>query len=183
MSEVINHDATNDLPTQPWTVGFYGPFRVLTHLDEMDREIDIDDRAAILNIMIEMMDTSGLDLVARNVVVTLFFNFTGETDTDGAVLKERENILFNGLERGPLVLAGGPDDPPVEIQPSEPLRKQVTINTGLFSSTDTPKNAGSANPGRKVVDVKIDYILEPRNPIEPMRTNAQATMQFLIAHD
>ncbi len=34
-----------------------------------------------------------------------------------------------------------------------------------------------------MVDVKIDYELEPRNPIEEMRTNAQATMQFVVARD
>ncbi len=183
MAEVVTHDAPENLTTQPWMVGFFGPFRVLTRLDDQDREIDVDDRAAILNIIIEMMDTSGLDLVARNVVVTLFFNFAGETDANGEVLKARYNILFNGRERGPLVLVGGPGDAPVEIQPNVPLERQVTINTGLFSSTNTPKDAGSATPGRKMVDVKIDYELEPRNPIEEMRTNAQATMQFVVARD
>ncbi len=184
MPEIVTPEGTSDPTSQPWSVGFYGPFRILTQLEDIEEEIDIDDRAAILNIIIEMMPTSNLDLVARNVVVTLFFNFSEELADDDSVLKERDNILFNGLERGPLVLIGGPGDAgPAEIVPGEPYQTQVTINTGIFSSLGTPRDAGPATPGRKVVDVRIDYELEPRNPIEPNRTNAQATMLFVVGKD
>lgn len=173
-------------PAEPeifdWTVGFYGPFRVTTRLKH-EKEIDIDDRAVILVITVEMLPPGHLDLVARNVRIRLDFDFSERKNDQGAVVKPRDNILFHGKEKGPLWIAGGEGDEPVEIAPEAPFVKEITISTGLFSSLATPKDADSAEPGRKVVDVTIEYELEPRNPLEPHRTTTTATMRMRVARD
>ncbi len=165
-----------------WTVGFYGPFRVSTKLKH-EKEIDIDDRAVVLEITVAMLPPGHLDLVARNVRIRLDFDFSEHENEDEVVTKERDNILFHGKEKGPLWIAGGEGDPAVEIAPEAPFIKDVTISTGLFSSLNTPKDADSAEPGRKVVQVFIEYELEPRNPLEPHRTTTKATMRLRVAKD
>jgi hypothetical protein len=182
---------------QPWTVGFYGPFRVQTSLEDTDREIDIDDRQAVLNVEITMMDSEVLDLVAKITELRLDFDYTEHRDENGKITKERENILLHGKEQGPVYLVGGksnnagPDDPPpsLEMLPGESKTLEVKVQTGLFSvreedkgSAEDPFNPGPASPGRKIVNVKIDYELAPKK-IGDSRTNAEATMLLFIAED
>jgi hypothetical protein len=201
MADTVSPNGKQADSGQPWTVGFYGPFRILTSLDEKDKEIDIDDRAAVLNVEIEMMKTGDLELVAKITELRLDFDFAEHKAATGTVTKERENILLDGKESGPLFLIGGkkadqaknPLLAPLEISPGPANKKelQLTVQTGHFSMRSDQKVAkgakivspDSASPGRKIVNVKIDYELAPKNPIKDNRTNAKATMQFVVAPD
>ena len=75
------HEPERD-PFFDWTVGFYGPFRVRTRLKH-EKEIDVDDRAAVLEVIVEMMPPGHLDLVARNVRIRLDFDFSELLDEHG----------------------------------------------------------------------------------------------------
>ena len=163
----------------PWSVGFQGPFRVTTRLEQPDKEIDIDDREAILTIEVEMKKFAPVAFHAIDVIINLVFDFGAN---NGA---PRENITVDGKETGRLRLTPAKG---VVIDPDDPAKamftKDITIKTGFFSSDPkTNPNADSAIPGMKTMLVEIDYKLRPTNPITPQTQTPQAHMVFTVARD
>lgn len=154
--------------SRTWGGGSYGPFQILSYLDEEDREIDIDDRAAVLIAEIRLLESEAPNLVAENVVVTLDFDFS-----------EQKNILLADLQKGPLVLAGGSGQEPLTIGPRQPLKRYITIRTGLFSDKRMQKNTPAAVSGEYPVKVSIRYNLVS----DGQHRKSKATMQFSVAED
>jgi len=183
MPSVVAPEIQTPAEGKEWSTGFSGPFRILTYLDAGDKEIDTDDRGAVLIVRIEMLATGDLGLIAEDVSATLDFDFSEQQDGNGRVTRERANILFHGKEKGPLVLVGAPGETPLTISPEKPLERKVTISTGLFSVDGVPKQSLPAIPGPKWVNVTLNYKLQPQRHVGPQRAKAKATMQFCVAED
>ncbi|MEM8858841.1 MAG: hypothetical protein AAGD96_11000 [Chloroflexota bacterium] len=165
------------------TVGAVGPFTVTTRLKNPEDEIDIDDRAAILILDVELTKTGGIPLKATDVEIFLDINFEnknitiGDLETDSK-FKEVGKIT---LTNEPVVIN------PASIDPAEQkFTRELTIKTGYFSGTAKAKR-GPAAPGIKTMNVEIDYSLSPANTDNegntPKNEEDLAHMLFQIAQD
>lgn len=158
-----------------WSVGYTGPIRISTRLDD-EREIDIDDRSANLVVEIEMLETAVFALEARNLVVTLNFDFSDP----GAPLRDPA-ISFGGAETGPYQLITAAQN--VTLRPGAKITRTVTVRTGAFSRTQISATTPSATPGRKEVDAVVEFELAPIKQDNAEFIERDVTLQFVVAED
>lgn len=164
--------------SREWTVGYQGLFKVTIILNDQEREIDVDDRGSLVYIRLEMQDTRSFGMSVLVTRLSLNVSFTDRS------------ILINGHSSGEvpvLAFKDRADMTPEEyrarlLTPDVRLEHELMIQTGIFSSTDTPKSAPSARPGVKEVDVDLDYVMVL--PDEAQESVTQyATMVFVVADD
>ncbi len=151
-----------------WSVGYSGPIKITTSLPG-EEEIDIDDREAQLTITLEMLATAPYALRAENLTVTLKFDFTGQS------------IAIGGLQVDPSYQLIPP--PGIILRPGVPVTYAVKIETGVFSVTPKVIGTPSATPGRKEVDVLLEYDLVPDTTTGTNTLEHDLTMQFVVAID
>lgn len=164
--------------SREWTVGYQGLFKVTITLNDQEREIDVDDRGSLVHLRLEMQDTGsfGMSVLVTSLSLNIAF--------------ANRSILINGRssdEVPVLAFKDRADMTPEEYQsrlltPTTHLEHELTIQTGIFSSTETPKDAPSARPGVKEVDVDLDYVMVLPDEAQETVTQ-QATMIFLVADD
>jgi hypothetical protein len=155
-----------------WSVGYAGPIRISTRVED-EREIDIDDRAANLIVELEMLDSAPYALEARNVEITLNFDFSG-TDPDPA-------ITIGGVEKGPYQFVKKADN--VTLRPGATWSGMITIRTGAFSKTPVTMATPSAVPGRHEIDAQVRFDLAPVRPNGAELIERDATLQLVVARD
>lgn len=165
---------TNGTKEYPWTFGESNRFKVSTYL-EGEREIDVDDEAAVLNVMIEMLPNSE-KLVAVIKEATLDYDFTGQ------------NIILHGMQ-DPLPAGSNPQKgtisltrQSVDLKPGEPFIVKVTVKTGFWGSTEKDKAARMAAPaGQKIARVNLKYELRHDSP--DGRASEDEVLLFCVAKD
>lgn len=161
-----------------WTVGYEGLFKVSLVLNDKEREIDVDDRGSLVFLRLEMQNTAalGLNVLVKRLSLNVAF-------ADRSILinghADGEVPVIHHMEREEM----SPEDHAARLlTPDGHLERELTIQTGIFSSTETPKNAPSARPGVKEIDVDLDYIMVLADE-ENEKVTQHATMVFLVADD
>lgn len=155
-----------------WSVGYSGPIKISTRVED-EREIDIDDRAANLIVDLEMLESAPYALEARNVEVTLNFDFSG-TNPDPA-------LTIGGQEKGPYNFIKKADN--VTLRPGNVWSGMITIRTGAFSKTPVSAQTPSAIPGRREIDAHVKFDLAPANPAGTELIERDGTLQLVVARD
>lgn len=120
-----------------------------------EKEIDIDERYARVQVTIEMANNTTWRYRATNLKVVLKLQDYGNRNVSAL----DQNISIDGKSalNDTLVLFDG-----AELFPGQALHRIVTVKTGIFS-TDA-YNRQAATPGEKEFPVTVTYKLEPFDP-------------------
>lgn len=121
-----------------------------------EKEIDVDERSARLQITIEMSDQMAWRYRATHLHVELHLNDLAKPE----VTALDQNIAINDQSTGKLVLFDRADN--IEIFPGQALHRIVTVKTGVFSTLAYNRQAATA--GEKEFPVTVTFDLEPFDP-------------------